>query len=174
MNAPPVNTAARWFNLMVLTCLLQFAGLACAGTITGRVVGVTDGDTITVLDAENAQHKIRLAGIDAPEKKMPFGQRSKEQLSDLVFSKQVEVETGKIDRYGRSVGVIFVNGRDANLAMVNAGLAWHYKQYQKEQTASDRLLYAHAEEQARLGRIGLWRDNYPTPPWDYRKGQRGN
>lgn len=166
---------SRLLSALVLAALLLIAGhAALAGTITGRVVGVADGDTVTVLDANKTQQKIRLAGIDAPEKKMPFGQRAKEHLSDLVFGKQVEVETTKKDRYGRWVGIIVLDGRrDVNLAMVNAGMAWHYKQYEREQSASDRLIYFNAEEQARLRRAGLWRDDNPTPPWEYRKERRG-
>ena len=135
----------------------------------GRIVGISDGDTVTLLDANKRQHKIRLTGIDAPEKKMPFGQRSKEHLSDLVFSKDVQVETEKLDRYGRTLGKIVFDRTDINLAMINAGLAWHYKKYQNDQSRSDRLLYAHAEDQARQQHIGLWRDPTPTPPWEWRQ-----
>ena len=140
--------------------------------MTGRIVGISDGDTVTLPDANQRQYKIRLTGIDAPEKKMPFGQRSKEHLSDLIFSKDVQVETDKLDRYGRTLGKILFDRKDINLAMINAGLAWHYKKYEIDQSRSDRLLYAHAEEQARQQRIGLWRDLNPTPPWEWRKGVR--
>ena len=103
---------------------LLLAALACtAATIEGRVVGVADGDTITVLDANAVQHKIRLAGIDAPEKKQPFGQRSKQSLSDLVFDKAVTVETNKRDKYRREVGKVLVGGVDANLEQVKRGMA---------------------------------------------------
>lgn len=145
---------------------------AWAEVLVGKAVAVADGDTITVLDESKVQHKIRLAGIDAPERKQPFGQRAKEQLSDLVFGKTVQVETEKTDRYGRHVGKVLIEGRDANLAMVAAGLAWHYKRYQAEQPAADRLLYASAEEDARNGRVGMWRDPAPVAPWDWRKGER--
>jgi endonuclease YncB( thermonuclease family) len=143
-----------------------------AETLVGKVVSIADGDTITVLDGSRTQHKIRLAGIDAPEKAQPFGQRSKELLSTLVFGKTVQVETEKLDRYGREIGKVLVDGRDANLAIVMAGLAWHYKKYQSEQSSSDRLLYASAEEEARTRRAGLWKDSAPIPPWDWRKGSR--
>jgi endonuclease YncB( thermonuclease family) len=147
--------------------------LAChAATIEGRVVAVADGDTITVLDADKVQHKIRLSGIDAPEKKQPFGQRSKESLSALVFDKAVAVETDKRDRYGREVGKVLVNGMDANLVQVQRGFAWHYKAYEREQSANDRKLYDFAESEARAARHGLWRDADPTPPWDFRKANR--
>ena len=105
---------------------------------TGNVVGIADGDTITVLDADKVQHKIRLTGIDAPEKKQPFGNRSKQSLSDMVFNKTVTVETGKRDRYGRELGKVLADGKDVNLERVRAGLAWHYKAYERTQSAADR------------------------------------
>ncbi|MDP3872373.1 MAG: thermonuclease family protein [Methyloversatilis sp.] len=114
---------------------------AHASTIVGRVVGVADGDTVTVLDSDRVQHRIRLAGIDAPEKAQAFGNRSKESLSELVFSKAVTVETDKVDRFGRAVGKVLVDGRDANLIQVERGFAWHFKAYESEQSPSDRLLY---------------------------------
>ncbi len=141
---------------------------ASAATIEGRVVAVADGDTVTVLDGTNTQHKIRLAGIDAPEKKQPYGQRSKQSLSDLVFEKNVTVETDKRDKYQREVGKVMVGGLDANLEQVTRGMAWHYKQYELEQTANDRRLYDFAEKEARVAKRGLWADADPMPPWDFR------
>ena len=149
-------------------------GFACqAATIEGRVVGVADGDTVTVLDANKVQHKVHLSGIDAPEKKQAFGQRSKESLSNLVFDKQVIVESDKTDRYGRAVGKILVGATDANLEQVTRGFAWHYKAYEREQSVNDRKLYDFAETEARAARRGLWRDVAPIPPWEFRKGKRG-
>jgi endonuclease YncB( thermonuclease family) len=163
------------FAIRLLAVLLLSLGILCqAATIAGRVVGVSDGDTVTVLDAENVQHKIRLAGIDAPEKSQPFGHRSKESLSDLVFFKAVTVETSKIDRYGREVGKVLVGGVDANLAQVQRGFAWHYKAYETEQSDGDRKTYADAETEAKAAQRGLWKDSAPVPPWDFRKAKRGD
>ena len=148
--------------------LAIFAWNAFATTIVGRVVGVADGDTVTVLDADKTQHKIRLSGIDAPEKKQPFGQRSKESLSELVFSKTVTVVTDKRDRYGREVGKVLIEGVDANLVQVQRGYAWHYKAYQREQPVIDRTVYADAENEARVAKRGLWADVEPVPPWVFR------
>ena len=156
----------------LLITMLMLANVVSASTLEGRVVGVADGDTVTVLDASNTQFKIRLMGIDAPEKKQAFGSKSKESLSALVFNKQVTVEYSKKDKYGRTVGKIIVDGVDANLEQVKAGMAWHYKQYQREQSEEDRRLYALAEEQARAGKMGLWVDVEPTPPWVWRKQQK--
>lgn len=151
---------------------LLFSLTCHSATIEGRVVGVADGDTVTVLDVDKVQHKIRLAGIDAPEKKQDFGERSKQSLSDLVFSKTVTVETGKTDRYGREVGKVLVDGMDANLEQVQRGFAWHYKAYQREQAANDRKLYDFAESEAKAAKRGLWGEADPMPPWAYRKVQR--
>ena len=152
-----------------LAPLLLLAALTCnAATFEGRVVGVSDGDTITVLDSTNTQHKVRLSGIDAPEKKQAFGQRSKESLSDLVFDKPVTVDTDKQDRYGRKVGKVLVNGQDANLEQIRRGMAWHYKAYEREQPAIDRRAYSDAEDGAKDARRGFWADAEPVPPWDFR------
>lgn len=140
-----------------------------AETLRGRVVGVMDGDTVKVLDASNTQWKIRLVGIDAPEKKQAFGIRSKEHLSDLIYNKQVTIEYTKKDRYGRTLGKILIDGVDANLEQVKAGFAWHYKQYAKEQSIEDRVQYSNAEDQARSVGRGLWADASPLPPWEFRK-----
>jgi len=151
--------------------LLALACTANAETITGRVVGVADGDTITVLDADKVQHKIRLAGIDAPEKKQPFGNRSKESLSELAFDKTVAVETTKRDKYGRQIGKVLVSGQDVNLVQVERGMAWFYRQYQREQSPNDQRLYEAAEDAARAGKRGLWRDADPMPPWEFRQNK---
>jgi len=104
---------------------------------------------VTVLDAGKVQHKIRLTGIDAPEKAEPFGQRAKQNLSIWVFGKKVLVETDKLDRYGRTLGKVMVNGFDANLEQVKAGFAWHFKAYEREQPAEDRQVYPRVEAVAR-------------------------
>ncbi len=124
-----------------------------------------------MLDADKVQHKIRLSGIDAPEKKQPFGNRSKESLSDLAFDKTVNVETSKRDRYGRQIGKVLVNGRDVNLVQVERGMAWFYRQYQREQSPNDRRLYEAAEDAAKADKRGLWRDADPVPPWEFRNNK---
>lgn len=152
--------------------LIFVAHTAVADTLMGRVIAIADGDTVTVLDTSNTQFKIRLMGIDAPEEKMPFGQKSKEHLSSLVFNQQVAVEYNKRDKYGRTVGKILLKGVDVNLEQVKAGLAWHYKQYQQEQTPKDRAEYIEAEILARDNHLGLWADINPTSPWDWRHTQK--
>ena len=162
--------------LMRLITFILISLLACssvqAGTITGTVVRITDGDTVVVLDANKVQYKIRLVGIDAPEKKQAFGKKSKDNLSTLVAGKFVVVEYDKLDRYKRVLGKILLSGEDMNLEQVASGLAWHYKKYQREQTQADRLLYSEAEIDARNAKRGLWYDPNPIPPWEYRKSKR--
>lgn len=152
-----------------------------AATLTGRVAGVHDGDTVTVLDDNHKQHKIRLAGIDAPELKQAFGARSKQNLAALVFGRQVIVEWDKRDRYTRIVGKVWVQPSDcptcgktldAGHAQVISGLAWWYRAYAKEQSAEDQGRYESAEDEARLRKWGLWRDAAPLPPWGWRNAKR--
>lgn len=140
-----------------------------AAEYTGRVVGVLDGDTIDVLTVEKRVLRVRLSGIDAPERRQPFAAASKRALSDLVFKKQVLVQGDKYDRYGRFVGKVLASGRDVNLAMVEQSFAWHYKVYAVEQPEADRAEYSQAELTARTRRIGLWRDSAPMPPWSFRR-----
>ena len=154
-------------KVLLAACLLV-AQLSFAAELTGLVVGVSDGDTITVL-VDKTPYKIRLAGIDAPEARQAFGQASKQHLSALVYKKPVTVLWDKKDRYGRTLGKVMVDGTDACLEQVKAGLAWHYKRYASEQPAQDRADYAAAEDKAKGERIGLWADAQPTAPWDWRR-----
>lgn len=133
--------------------------------ITGRVVAVYDGDTVTVLTPLKEEIKIRLAEIDAPEKNQPFGQKSKQMLSDLVFDKEVIVLKQDTDRYGRTVGKIFIN---ANHRMVEQGGAWAYRQYLED------VNLLNVEQQARENQTGLWalQTDQVIPPWEWRKGAR--
>lgn len=169
--------------LSVFVFLTLFPVATSAETLAGRVISISDGDTITVLDVERVQHRIRLSGIDAPEKRQPFGERSKQHLASLVFAKDVEVEWHKRDRYQRIVGKVLVappNGPcsvdscpktlDTSLSQVVAGLAWHYKKYAHEQSRGDQVRYASAEAEAKEIGIGLWQDRKPTTPWEWRHG----
>jgi len=148
------------------------AAPAQAETLRGRVVSVADGDTITVLTAARKSERIRLAGIDAPESKQAFGAVAKRSLSALVFGAEVLVEYTKRDRYGRIVGRVLRDGRDAGLAQIEAGLAWHYLRYAPEQASGERTAYAQAERSARSGRRGLWAEAEPVAPWDWRAQRR--
>lgn len=163
--------------------LWLLAASAFAQSLVGRVVGVADGDTITVLDAARQQHKIRVSGIDAPEKRQPFGQRSKANMSTLVFNREVKVVGDKRDRYGRTIAKVMVakagclsadcpKTEDAGLRQIEAGLAWWYRKYSKEQSPQDRTDYEVAESRAKTQAIGLWSVQDPEPPWEFRHRPR--
>jgi endonuclease YncB( thermonuclease family) len=158
----------KFIGAFIFLAFLSFSASSFADVLLGRVVGVSDGDTITVIDDSKQQFKIRLMGIDAPEKSQPFGNKSKTSLSDLVYLKVVEVTWSKHDRYGRIVGQVSVDGADVCLEQIKRGLAWHYKQYQREQTQEDRVLYSDAETIARKDHAGLWLDPLPVEPSIYR------
>jgi endonuclease YncB( thermonuclease family) len=154
---------------LILILFLFLSNFANAKTIEGLVVGVADGDTITVLDQQKNTYKIRLQGIDAPEKKQAFGEKSKQSLHDLVHSKQVRIEYDKEDKYGRIVGKVTVDDVDVCLQQLVLGMAWHYKKYQNEQSVSDRALYSETELKSQSLKLGLWSDDTPMPPWEFRK-----
>jgi endonuclease YncB( thermonuclease family) len=154
--------------------------------LVGRVVSSTDGDTLVVLDSQRTQHKIRLAGVDSPEKAQPFGERSRQNLARLTFGKDVRVEWTKRDRYQRIVGKVWVESPDApcrgnpecpktldaGLAQLTVGLSWWFRKYANEQSAEDRGRYEHAEFEAKIRRVGLWSEKAPIPPWEWRGGAR--
>ena len=143
----------------------------CHGMIKNMKNCVIDGDTIDVLMPGFQVVRVRLAGIDAPERGQAFGSASKAALSELVFARQVVVQWKKRDRYERLVGKVTVSGADANLAMLTRGLAWHYARFEAEQERADRAAYAQAEREARAQRRGLWADARPVAPWDHRKAR---
>lgn len=155
----------KTLKLFTILSLLLIA-TTCFG-FQGKVVKVTDGDTITVLSSDNAQTSVRLYGIDAPESKQAFGTRSKQYLSSLVFGETVSVvDLGK-DFYGRTIGKVYLGDRYINLMIVEAGLAWHYKQY----SAKDAE-FTNAENKARKDAIGLWSGKNPVPPWQFRADKK--
>ena len=154
---------------LLLIFVLFLSNIVNAKTIEGLVVGVADGDTITVLDQQKNTYKIRLQGIDAPEKKQAFGEKSKQSLHDLVHGKQVRIEYDKEDKYGRIVGKITLDDLDICLQQLVLGMAWHYKKYQNEQSVADRVVYNDAELKSKSLKLGLWAEETPMPPWEFRK-----
>lgn len=169
-------------NRFIILLLLAFSASVIAD-INGKVVVVTDGDTIRVLDANRVQHKIRLAGIDAPERGQPFGNASRKYLASLVAGKAVRIESTKKDRYGRVLGKVWVQPRDcpscgktlnANHAQILAGMAWRYLDYVKDLSPEDRGRYESAEAEARKRKRGLWSEANAIPPWAWRRGQRNS
>lgn len=159
------------FNFRKFVFVLLSLSFSCcleAATLLGKVIAVSDGDTITLLDDKKIQYKIRLAGIDAPEKNQPFGDASKKNLSNLVFQKNVEIEWSKKDRYGRIVGKVLIDNVDICLVQVQQGMAWHYKKYENDQSAHDRLIYKEAQILAKSMSKGLWEESSPIEPSEFR------
>lgn len=173
-------------HLPLLLLSLDFSCASFGATQHSLVVQVTkveDGDTIAAIDSNHLEHKIRLLGIDAPEKGQAFGDRSRQNLFRLVAGKDVRVEWSKEDKYGRFLAIVWLPAQEAcdppmcqdgyldvNLTQVVDGMAWHYKQYEKDQSQRDRKVYGSAERSARVSSTGLWRDPDPAPPWDFRVG----
>jgi endonuclease YncB( thermonuclease family) len=154
---------------LLLLCLFVVPP-AAAETLVGTVVHALDGDTVEVLDASRRTHRVRLAGIDAPESGQPFGTQAKRQLLALVGGEEVTVIWHKRDRYDRLVGKILFDGVDVNLGLIQAGMAWWYREYAGEQSAGDRRRYEAAEKVARAEGVGLWSDPRAVAPWDWRDG----
>ena len=157
------------FTLGLLVSLVFALVDAKAEVLIGTVVGITDGDTITVLAKDNSEHKVRLMGIDAPEKTQDFGDESKKALSNYIYQREVTVDYKKLDKYQRKVGKVILDKQDICLAMIELGMAWHYKDYEKEQSKTDRDLYSQAEVKARESRIGLWQLSNAIKPSAFRR-----
>lgn len=149
-------------------CLSLIAILSYAD-ITGRVVGISDGDTIKIL-SNNQQYTVRLAWIDAPEKNQAFGTRSKDNLAKYIFNKQVTVTSTQADNYGRLLGVVYLNNANINAIQVKDGMAWAYRYYINQTGNPANNVYITLENQARLNRVGLWSDKNPIEPYKFRKG----
>lgn len=156
------STAIRWALPVFLVLLLSSSGWT--RDFTSEVVGVLDGDTIEVLHNGQAE-RIRLKGIDCPEKRQAFGQKAKQATSGLMFGKEVTLHTFGKDKYGRTIGdVILPDGMNASQELVKQGWCWWYRKYAPGNTELQRL-----EREARDGKNGLWVDPHPVPPWEWRK-----
>lgn len=165
----------------MLTVLIALSLSNAGADLSGKVVAVIDGDTIKLLDSDKALYKIRLTGIDAPEKGQPFSNASRKHLASLVAGKDVRVESAKTDRYGRLLGKVWVQPPgcplcaktvDVNLAQIISGMAWWYRYYANEQPEQDRERYKSAVGEAQQRKLGLWSEANPIPPWAWRRGQR--
>jgi endonuclease YncB( thermonuclease family) len=141
-------------------------------SLVGKVIRVIDGDTIDVLDTSMNVLRVRLKGIDAPERGQAFYQVSKENLEETAINREVTITWNKSDRWNRLIGKVSLDGKDVCLEQIRVGLAWHFKKYQNEQSEEDRQFYDSAEREARLSRRGLWHDDSPTAPWMKRDRQR--
>lgn len=173
------TSGRRWLLLLLLG---MQAGAPFAAVLRGQVVAVADGDTITVADGRHRKVKVRLSGIDAPEKNQPYGRESRAHLVSMALGKAVDVEWDKRDAYGRVIGRVLLapgncpacdKSRDAGLAQISAGYAWWYRSESRELTHGDKSRYALAENSARARHSGLWAAPAPMPPWDWRHSHLG-
>ncbi|WP_416438845.1 thermonuclease family protein [Phnomibacter sp. MR] len=152
------------FRSLLLIILVSFLSFNLLAQLAGKVISIADGDTFTLLTADNKQVIIRLHGIDCPEKKQPHYQQAKNFVSAKIFGQRVEVQHKGKDRYGRVIGlVICADGTNLNEALLKAGLAWHFKKY------DSNAAWANIEREARAAKRGLWMDLSPIAPWDWRK-----
>lgn len=137
--------------------------LTYSTSFTGKVIKVTDGDTIVVLTKEKKQVKIRLEAIDCPESKQAFGNKAKQAVSELCFKKEVTIIKSGEDRYGRTLGFVVVGNVNVNKELLKRGLAWHYKYFNKDEELAE------LEATARKNKVGLWSESNPIAPWDFRR-----
>lgn len=154
-------------KFLISFCLLLVPLISLCQTLSGKVVRVSDGDTITILDTTKTQTRVRLYGIDCPEIGQDFGQSAKKYVSDLIAGEIVYIEIKDIDRYGRTVGIVWTgDSLNVNLDLLKAGLAWHYKYFDKSEE------FAQAEHVAKVNKIGLWKQPNAIAPWDFRRNKK--
>lgn len=160
--------ALRTILSSIVIALLYLSPSIQAANLHGKVVGISDGDTITILTTDKQSIKVRLVEIDAPEKDQPWGQKSKQALSDLIYSRNVTVDSAGNDRYGRTLGTVFLSDRNINKHMVENGNAWAYTQYVRDQN------YFELQEIAKSKQLGLWSlsKGQTIAPWEWRKNKR--
>lgn len=159
-------------HFLILSLIAAFGNISNAKNtpltnltpLSGTVIGISDGDTLKLLDANFLQHKIRLAFIDAPEKAQPFGEAAKKSLAEIAYSRQAKAYCPSQDRYGRNVCEVIIEGRSVNTQQVERGMAWVYTAYAPKN--SPLLL---SQEKAKSDKVGLWQDSDPIPPWNFRK-----
>lgn len=165
-------TRRRGILLTLISFLAPIISPAQTNSYYGHVVSVSDGDSITVLDRQLREHKIRLNGIDAPEAGQEFSQASRRHLAKLVFGREVLVIWQMTDRYERELAKIMVDRMDINLEQLRAGMAWYFREYERDVPEEDRENFDAAEREARSERRGLWQQLNPLPPWEYRARKR--
>lgn len=161
------------FGLVITTFVLQLSILP-AHAWQGKVVGISDGDTITVLSPDKKEMKIRLYGVDCPEKGQDFGNKAKQFTSDQLFGKTVEIDPVTMDRYGRTIGIVEVNGSNLSRMLIESGMAWVYEDYCRMLECDE---WKDAQKRAKSQKLGVWSMPNPAPPWDFRhadKAQRND
>ena len=169
MNTIVKMMGQNFIRLVTITFIVFILSPAQGYSFAARVIKVADGDTVTAVTEDNKTLKIRLFGIDAPEKDQAYGQKSKKTLSGMINRKEVDVEIVAGDKYGRSVGIIYLGNKTINEEMVKKGHAWVYRRYCAK---SECRKWIDLEEGARKDRKGLWNDSEPVPPWEFRHAKK--
>ncbi|MBD0294664.1 MAG: thermonuclease family protein [Flavisolibacter sp.] len=165
------SSLSRIYRKLFCIGVAIIVSFSCSGpdmpSAKGKVVAIADGDTFTFLDKKNMQVKIRLYGVDCPERSQEFGTVARQKLSDLIFGQPVKLVEKGTDQYGRTIAMVYTpNNVCVNEELLRNGLAWHYKEYDKNSR------WAQLEEIARRNKVGLWSQPHPTPPWEWRKEKR--
>ena len=158
--------------LVVGLSLLGASAATAFEALTVKPVSIQDGDSFVARAGDGELLRIRIAGIDAPEKGQPYADVARQHLNDLIDGQTLHVEVIKDDPSGRKVANVYVDDRDIGLAQIEAGLAWHFKRYAADQRAPQRRAYARAEQRARDDRVGMWREPHLVEPWRYRRMER--
>lgn len=168
MNFRRPQSLTAWHQILLTGLALLCAQAVAAAELRGRVVGITDGDTLTLLSVRHEEIRIRLSDIDTPERGQPYGDRARQSLSDLAFGRDARIEVRDTDRYGRTVGRVFVGAVDVNAELVRRGSAWVFRRY-----SNDPVLLR-LEADARSARRGLWAlpEAQRLPPWEWRANGR--
>lgn len=172
MTLEQAQPAMKWSLAVgiLACCAAAFAASpAAAAQLEGRVIRVVNGVKLVVLDAKNTQHRVRLAGVDVPNKGQPYAEQAAANLVRLVTNKNVKVEWARKNANGYLVGKVLLDGKDVGLLQIGSGLAWHYRMFSHWQSPEDRNAYSAAQATASALGAGLWSDFSPTPPWEFRE-----
>lgn len=169
MNQIVKNKGQNLLRLVSLTFIFLIFSTEYGYSFAARVIKVADGDTVTAVTEDDQTFKIRLFGIDAPEKKQTYGPKSQKALSGMINRKEVDIEIVAGDKYGRSVGIIYLGNKTINEEMVKKGHAWVYRRYCAK---SECRKWIDLEEKARMDRKGLWNASDPVPPWEFRHAKK--
>ncbi len=159
-------------NLFVFSFLILFCSNVLCKNIKVKIIKIIDGDTVVARTINNKKLKIRLAGIDAPERDQPYGIKSTNYLKKIIFSKIVNIHLTSKDKYKRSLGIIFYKKTNINLDLVSSGNAWAYRKYLKKMGKKLEEAFIRAESNAQYYKLGLWNNLSPTPPWTWRKNNK--
>ncbi len=172
MIAEQAQPAMRWpLAVGILACCAAAFAVSPAAAIQleGRVIRVVNGDKLVVLDANNTQHRVRLATVDVPNRGQRYAEEATANLVRLVTNKNVKVEWSRKNRNGYLVGKVLLDGKDVGLLQISSGFAWHYRMFSNWQSSDDRQAYSGAQAIAVAMGAGLWSDLSPTPPWEFRE-----